>query len=202
MILHNYRRCPFCIRVRIVLELENIPYSVVEERLGNWTDDIKNLPNPCVPIVNIDGELMRESNDINMFLDKKYCDKKYDHPENKKWFDWCAEFLKPSIDEYKYSNPETREFSRELTEKGREKLNAHLQILEDILQNQKNINGEKYTLADFAIIPFVRQIMRTRSGEFDFTNFPAVEKWTNNLIEQKFFTERVMKKHPFAKEKK
>ena len=40
-ILHNYRRCPFCIRTRILLHLKNIPYEIVEEPLREWTPWMK-----------------------------------------------------------------------------------------------------------------------------------------------------------------
>ncbi len=199
--IHNYRRCPYCIRVRILLELENIPYEVIEERMRNWTDEIKDLPRPCVPILNVDGELKRESNEINKYLNQTFCENKYSHKEDEKWFIWCDENLKPAIDQYKYGNPRTREFTRESSNLGIEKLHMSLQVLEEILTTQKNLGGEVWSLADFAIIPFIRQIMRTRNGEFDFSKFPKVKSWTKNMLDQNFFEVRVMKKYPFAKEK-
>jgi glutathione S-transferase len=53
---------------------------------------------------------------------------------------------------------------------------------------------ERLTLADIAIIPFIRQIMRTREGEFDFSPFPRVLAWTNSIIETDWFKNEVMKK--------
>lgn len=201
IILHNYRRCPFCIRVRIILFLGQIPHQIVEERLRNWTDKIKNLENPCVPILDFDGEIIRESNRINQFLDEKFCQKKYTHAQDQKWFEWCDEKFKPAIDQYKYANPKTREWDRRLSDIGAEKLRECLSFLEQELSITKNLNSDEITLSDIAIIPFVRQIMRTRNGEFNFEFFPRVVAWTNAILDQDWFQEEVMKKHPFAKEK-
>ncbi len=52
----------------------------------------------------------------------------------------------------------------------------------------------RLTLADIAIIPFIRQIMRTREGEFDFASYPKVLAWTNGLVGTVWFQNVVIKK--------
>ena len=53
---------------------------------------------------------------------------------------------------------------------------------------------ERLTLADIAIIPFIRQTMRTREGEFDMTPYPRVLAWANGMLETLWFKDIMLKK--------
>ena len=103
--------------------------------------------------------------------------------------------LKPIIDLYKYG--ENLRFNAELHVIHTAELQKLMQILEDLLKTESYLVGETLTLADIAIIPFIRQIMRTREGEFDFTPYPSVQKWTDSIIETDWFQEIVMKKRSY-----
>lgn len=207
-ILHDYKRCPFCIRVRIILYLKDIPYEVIEEPLREWTDwmkdwSIKNNERPRVPVlreVKSDGSevVYTESNQINLMLDARDGSPRYtptmDSPEYQKmlnWFDWCDNTLKPLIDIYKYG--EGGVFNAGKTQTHAETLANELNKLEAELVSGNYLLGSKMTLADIAIIPFIRQIMRTRGGEFDFSQFGNVVGWTLNLTDTAWFQTEVMR---------
>lgn len=207
-ILHSYRRCPFCIRTRILLYLKNIPYEIVEEPLREWTPWMKewafaNDERPRVPVLRyiLDvgvEKVIPESNEMNLFLDSFDGNPTYtpqdeeEYKEMQRWWTWCDKELKPMIDLYKYG--ENLKFNTELHVIHTAKLQKLMQVLEGRLSNSAYLVGETLTLADIAIIPFIRQIMRTREGEFDFTPYPCVQKWTNSIIQTKWFQEIVMKK--------
>ncbi len=210
LILHSYRRCPFCIRTRIVLFLKGIPYEIVEEPLRVWTPWMKewsssNNERPRVPVLRYFDEvgmekIMPESNDINLFLDATVGEMEFTpekgsvgYDEMLRWFTWCAKELKPVLDLYKYG--ENREFDIEKHVAYTVDLQSCIQELEDVLKNKKYLVEERLTLADIAIIPFIRQIMRTREGKFDFTRYPKVLAWTNSLTETDWFKDEVMVKH-------
>ena len=210
--LHNYNRCPFCIRTRILMYLKKIPYEIVEEPLRVWTPWMKkwsssNNERPRVPVLRYTNEsgiekIMPESNDINLFLDATVGEIEFtptkDSPayeEMRGWFTWCAKELKPVLDLYKYG--ENKIFDNEKHPAHTKQLGVLVQVLEDALtkdgpSQNRYLLGERLTLADIAIIPFVRQIMRTREGEFDFTPYPKVHAWTNSIIETDWFKEVVM----------
>lgn len=209
-ILHSYRRCPFCIRTRILLSLKKIPYEIVEEPLRVWTPWMKkwseeNNERARVPVLRcIDQsgaeKVIPESNEINLFLDA--LDDAFEYTPNKEstqytellqWFTWCDTKLKPVIDLYKYG--ENLEFDIEKHKVHSIELQNFVQVLEDTLKDMKYLVEERLTLADIAIIPFIRQIMRTREGEFDFTPYPHVSAWTNNIIESEWFKDEIMKSH-------
>ncbi len=207
-ILHSYRRCPFCIRTRILLHLKNIPYEIVEEPLREWTPWMKdwsfaNDERPRVPVLRyvLDvgvEKVIPESNEMNLFLDTFDGNSTYTpqneelYKEMKEWWIWCDKELKPMIDLYKYG--ENLKFNAEIHGFHTAELQKLIQILEDRLSTHDYLVGETLALADIAIIPFIRQIMRTREGEFDFTPYPFVKTWTNNIIETEWFQEIVMKK--------
>lgn len=209
LILHNYRRCPFCIRTRIVLILKKIPFEIVEEPLRVWTDwVIENIEDKRVPILRIidsEGEkVMQESNDINLFLDLHFGEKEFTPQENTEeykemisWWDWCKGELKPQIDIYKYGR--NLEFDSEKNIQDTKDLHSLLEKLEEALQESEYLIDDRLTLADIAIIPFIRQIMRTRNGVFGFEKLQKVKAWANELIETGWFEEDVMKKIPIEK---
>lgn len=205
LILHNYRRCPYCIRVRIVLQLLDIEHVIIEEPLRAWTMWMReHIEKPRVPVVHIeeDGKddlIMPESNDINLYLDKHFgkgqLTPQADSPQYQEmlhWWNWCDTIFKPQIDNFKYGRDGV--FDREANVQEMTILREMIAKLEWQLSQQPYLVGEQRTLADIAIIPFIRQIMRTRGGEFDFTGFPRVLQWANHILEEEWFDAIVMKK--------
>lgn len=209
LILHNYRRCPFCIRTRILLHLKKIPYEIVEEPLREWTPWMKewsfaNNERSRVPMLRYVLEagvekVMPESNEMNLFIDSVDENPEFTpshdssaYGEMTMWWKWCAEELKPMIDLYKYGA--NLKFDTEAHVFHTEELQKLVQVLEDALEGKQYLIEERLTLADIAIIPFIRQIMRTREGEFDFASYPRVLAWTNGIIETDWFKNEVMKK--------
>lgn len=208
-ILHNYRRCPFCIRTRILLYLKGLEYEIVEESLREWTPWMKTWSAETgerarVPVLRYSGEygmekIMPESNEMNLFIDAY--DEKPEYTPTKEsdgykemleWWKWCAEELKPMIDLYKYG--EHLKFDKEAHNFHMIQLRNLVQVLEDALEDKNYLIEERLTLADIAIIPFIRQIMRTREGEFDFSPYPRVYAWTQDIIDTDWFQDEVMKK--------
>ena len=210
LILHSYRRCPFCIRTRILLYLKKIPHEIVEEPIRVWTPWLKawaeeNNERPRVPILRVidDNDLetiIPESNTINLFLDTEYGVPEFT-PEKKTlayedmlaWWKWCSEELKPVLDLYKYG--ENLEFNTEKHVLHTIALQNLIQVLENTLAKKKFLVQERLTLADIAIIPFIRQIMRTREGEFDFTPYPKVLEWVDSIILADWFENILMQKN-------
>lgn len=192
-----------------MLYLKKIPYELVEEPIRVWTPWLKtwaeeNNERPRVPILRVIDDddfetIIPESNTINLFLDTEYGISAFT-PEKKTlayedmlaWWKWCTEELKPILDLYKYG--ENLEFDKEKHALHTIALKSLVEVLENTLTKKKFLVQERLTLADIAIIPFIRQIMRTREGEFDFTPYPHVLSWTNNIIQADWFRILVMEK--------
>lgn len=215
LILHSYRRCPFCIRARIVLHLKDFEYEVVEEPMRKWTKWLQDWSRASgerarVPVLRyFDDEgkehILPESNEIDLFIDALdgkpmfTPDKDSEaYTEMMHWWNWCDTEMKLVLDLYKYGK--NLEWDKEANKIHSDKLRAYIGELESHLSQHTYLVDERLTLADIAIIPFIRQIMRTREGEFDFTDFPHVTKWANTTLETDWFQNEVMKKHPLAPE--
>ena len=148
--------------------------------------------------------ILPESRDINMFLDTLgESGAEYTPVEGsdcftdmQEWIDWHDTQMKPVLDTYKYG--ENLQFDIDKNIGHTQKLGECLQKIEDRLMEHEYLVEDRLTLADVAIIPFIRQIMRTRGGEFDFTSFPKVLTWTNSMIETDWFKDEVMKKYPLV----
>ena len=205
LILHDYRRCPFCIRTRIVLHLKGIAYQRVEEPIRQWTHWMRTHVNsPRVPVLRaIDSNHddlwhMPESNAINEYLDKHFGAPLFTPADSTtyqtmtQWWQWCDTELKPHIDHYKYG--ENRQYQASKVKYHAQKLGEVLQVLESALEKQTHLIDNTLTLADIAIIPFIRQIQRTRNGEFSFSSYPRILTWSNQLLATDWFNDRVMKK--------
>lgn len=185
---------------------------MVEEPLRKWTKWTQDWSDssgeePRIPVLRIeDGEsetVLPESNQINLFLDSHFGEREYTpemgseaYKQMEVWWRWCAEELKPTIDLYKYGKDLV--FDHDAHVAHTLELRTYLQKLETYLSVHSYLVNGRLTLADIAIIPFIRQIMRTREGEFDFTDFPHVEKWTREIIDTEWFQTKVMKKYPLA----
>lgn len=211
-ILHSYRRCPFCIRARIIFQLKGLEYEVIEEPLRKWTKWMQEWSREHnerarVPVLQYfeDGKetVMPESNEIDLFLDALDGKPQYTpeagsgaYREMMDWWSWCDKEMKPMIDLYKYG--ENKMWDKELNKIHTEELRKYVQRLEDHLKDRQYLVEERMTLADIAIIPFIRQIMRTRGGEFDFSSFPHVVSWADTILKTKWFENEVMKKYPLA----
>ena len=144
-------------------------------------------------------KVMPESNEMNLFIDAIDEKPAFTPPsgtrayqEMETWWDWCDKELKPMIDLYKYGKDLT--FDTEMHPLHTASLMTLVQKLEDALTDKVYLVEDWLTLADIAVIPFIRQIMRTREGEFDFSPFPRVESWTRAIIDTDWFTNEVMKK--------
>ncbi len=209
LILHSYRRCPFCIRTRILLHLKKIPYEIVEEPLRKWTPwmiewSFATNERSRVPVLRYvlgDGveKVMPESNEMNLFIDSVDENPQFTpspdssaYTEMTQWWNWCALTLKPMIDLYKYGA--NLKFDSEAHVFHTLELQKLIEYLEDALKGKQYLLEGRLTLADIAIIPFIRQILRTREGEFDFTSYPHVRAWANSIIETDWFKNEVMKK--------
>ncbi|MFT5037378.1 MAG: glutathione S-transferase [Candidatus Azotimanducaceae bacterium] len=215
--LHTYRRCPYCIRTRILMHLKGVEYSVIEEPMREWTGWMQdwsreNEEKPRVPVLRYTEEdeggrdvehIMPESLAINLFLDAR--DGKLEftpevgsagYAEMEKWGDWYDVEVKEAANLYKYG--ENRVFDIEKNDAHMQNLRPHIQKLEDHLSEHAYLVEDRLTLADIAVIPFIRQILRVRDGEFDFSDFPKTVAWVEMITETDWFKDEVMKKYPLA----
>ena len=164
-ILFSFRRCPFAIRARWALKMCEIEVEIREIDLKNKPSElIKNSVSKTVPLLILNnGEVIEESLDIIIWSlrnsPKNYIEKHF----NKSYREIVLEIIhendhifKYHLDRFKYSsrfNQYEEEFHFKNAQKFIKKLNIALS------QSSKNrwLIGDKESIADWCIWPFVRQ---------------------------------------------
>ncbi len=99
--------------------------------------------------------------------------------------------FKPTLEKYKRA----RRFS-EVSEKFyRRECEVFIESLEQRLNGQEYLLGDGASLADYALLPFVRQFSRVDKKWFIKAPYPNLQKWLALFLQSPFFT-KVMAKYP------
>lgn len=197
LVLHSYRRCPFAIRVRMVLEEKGIPYQCVEESLASPSATLlRHHPQGKVPLLLHGGVPLYESAVITEYLDEAFPPPRL-RPATalglarmRLWTFWCDDIFKPDLDAYKYRLAALTDAQGAAL---LARLRGHLEKLEEALTATAYLQGETFGLADIHVFPFYRQL--TRAGP-DFAPHVGPAKtnaWLEKILARPSF-ERVMRK--------
>ena len=193
-ILYSFRRCPYAMRARLALAYSGIDYEHREILLKNRPDELYALsPKGTVPVLQLnDGTVIDESIDVMKWA-LAQSDPEYWYTENielqnslidqndgdyKKWLDkykYHVRFKDGSYEEYQYAVGEI------------------LKAYESILYKSSYLCGDKVTLADMALFPFIRQGAHVDLDWFN-AQFPKLSTWLKIFKESELF-EAIMKKY-------
>jgi len=197
-VLYTFRRCPYAMRARISLYYSKISYEHREILLKDRPEELYALsPKGTVPVLNLhDGKVLDESldimkwsisvNDPDSWLVNNITDQlnaiRINDDDFKKW-----------LDKYKYHDryPEfpIKYYRRECEE--------ILQSFEKKLDKRTYLFSQKISLADMAILPFIRQFANVDILWFN-GRFANISKWMGELIESEIF-QSMMKKYEIWK---
>jgi len=100
--------------------------------------------------------------------------------------------FKVLLDQYKYPNRHPELDPATVVD---EALQLMLLPMEKILQHSQYLLGDKMTLVDIAIFPFIRQFSMVNQAQFDQLPITATKKWLAKYLESDLFNV-VMQKHP------
>ena len=181
-------------RARLALAYSGIDYEHREILLQNRPDELYALsPKGTVPVLQLnDGTVIDESIDVMKWA-LAQSDPEYWYTENievqnslidqndgdyKKWLDkykYHVRFKDGSYEEYQYAVGEI------------------LKAYESILSKSSYLCGDKVTLADMALFPFIRQGAHVDLDWFN-AQFPKLSTWLKIFKESELF-ETIMKKY-------
>jgi glutathione S-transferase len=193
-ILWTFRRCPYAMRARLAIASSGQAVEVREILLKDKPAAfLAASPKGTVPVL-VDGEtVIEESRDVMLWALGR------NDPEG--WLDMSADGFglidtcdgpfKQALDHTKYvvrfpDRDETTERAKAL---------VFLNSLNDRLQQSPFLMGPQRTLADMAILPFVRQFANTDRAWFDAQDLAAVAKWLEDFLASDRLHE-VMTKYP------
>ena len=200
-ILYSFRRCPYAMRARLAIAISGIQVELREIVLKNKPDHLLTVsPKGTVPVlITTDGNIIEESLDIMVWalqqvdphhwlsLDpsqQKISTNLIQHNDGpfKQW-----------LDKYKYADrfPEQAELYY------RQQAELTLMTLEQKLADNGCLISEKLSLADIAILPFIRQFAAVDKAWFDTAPYPHIQRWLNNFIGSALFNDIMPKIAPW-----
>lgn len=199
-ILYSFRRCPYAMRARMAIVKSGKTCILREIALRNKPDELIAVsPKATVPVLVLkEGLVLEESLKIMQWALSDNDPESWLKPE----FGSFSEMLdlveeidgdfKYHLDRYKYSN---RYQNADPTFHQNKALDA-LRPINQRLKRGGNIFGERISLADIAIFPFVRQFANTDRVWFDRLDFKLLQDWLERHLVSELFA-GVMKKSSF-----
>ena len=197
LILHSYRRCPFAIRVRMVLEEKSLSYTLIEEDLAAPSESlVKHHPEGTVPLLIHRGEVIYESSVITEYLEDTFPSpalrsvSALERARLRMWTVWCDQMFKPDLDLFKY---ELQTLSQHDQDQLLDRVRSHLRYLDDALIGRRYLMGSELGLADIHVFPFYRQIKKAHPHFDELFQTKRLNPWLEGILQRPSF-ERAFKK--------
>jgi glutathione S-transferase len=191
--LYSFRRCPYAMRARMALRYSGVPVEIVEVSLKAKPAEMLAIsPKGTVPVLDADGRVIDESLEIMRWALAQ------NDPQG--WLldgdSRIAELIeandqgfKVDLNRYKYAE----RYPEQPMEVYRAQGAVFLQRLEGLLQDRDYLLADHPSLADIALLPFVRQFAHVDREWFAQTPYPRLQAWLHYFLESDLFTS-IMKK--------
>jgi glutathione S-transferase len=191
--LYSFRRCPYAMRARMALRYSGVPVDIVEVSLKAKPAEMLAIsPKGTVPVLNAEGRVIDESLEIMRWALAQ------NDPD-----DWLLagdsridelieandQGFKVHLNRYKYAE----RYPEQPMEFYRAEGTVFLQRLEGLLNDRDYLLTDHPSLADIALLPFVRQFAHVDREWFAQTPYPRLQAWLQRFLESDLFTS-IMKK--------
>ncbi|WP_445178596.1 glutathione S-transferase [Pseudomonas sp. McL0111] len=191
--LYSFRRCPYAMRARMALRYSGVAVNIVEVSLKAKPAEMLALsPKGTVPVLDAGGQVLEESLEIMRWALAQ------NDPDN--WLldgdSRIAELIqandqvfKVHLNRYKYAE----RYPEQPMEFYRGEGSLFLQKLDELLKDRDYLLTEHPTLADIALLPFVRQFAHVDREWFAQTPYVRLQSWLQRFLDSDLFT-AIMKK--------
>ena len=191
--LYSFRRCPYAMRARMALRYCGVPVEIVEVSLKAKPAEMLAIsPKGTVPVLDADGQVIDESLEIMRWALAQ------NDPQ-----DWLlggdariAELIeandqvfKGHLNRYKYAERYPEQPMGVYRAEGE----MFLRRLEELLEGRDYLLTDHPSLADVALLPFVRQFAHVDREWFAQTPYVRLQAWLQRFLESELFTS-IMKK--------
>jgi glutathione S-transferase len=189
--LYSFRRCPYAMRARMALRYSAVEVEIVEVSLKAKPAEMLALSSKgTVPVLQVDGRVIDESLDIMRWALAQQ------DPDNWRLFgdlegqaltaaliEENDQVFKLHLNRYKY--PERHpEYPQEHYRREGEDF---LRRLEALLATRPFLAAEHHSLADVALMPFVRQFAHVDREWFAQAPYPRLQDWLQRFLESELF---------------
>ncbi|VVQ08056.1 glutathione S-transferase [Pseudomonas fluorescens] len=191
--LYSFRRCPYAMRARMALRYSGVPVEIIEVSLKAKPAEMLAIsPKGTVPVLDAEGRVIDESLEIMRWALAQ------NDPD-----DWLlagdsriAELIeandqgfKVQLNRYKYAE----RYPEQPMEVYRAEGALFLQSLDELLTDRDYLLTDHASLADVALLPFVRQFAHVDREWFAQTPYVRLQAWLQRFLESDLFTS-IMKK--------
>jgi len=197
--LFSYRRCPYAMRARMALVESNIEFDIYEISLRSKPREMLLIsPKGTVPVLRLGKLVLDESLEIMKWA--------YENSNNHSLSMMPKDTLivdelislndgqfKESLDCYKYYE----RFPEKSKLEHREHCCLFIDILEQRLEKMPFLMGDKRTIVDISIFPFIRQFVGIDQDWFGKSKYTRVRKWLATLIDSELY-KKIMEKPTFG----
>ncbi len=197
-ILYSFRRCPYAIRARLAIAVVGEAVELREIVLRDKAPEfLETSPSATVPCLREGDIVLDESLDIMLWALRNSDPEGWLLPRQETieaslaLIGECDGPFKHHLDRYKYDTryaDADRETEQTLA-------SAFVRTLETRLKEQTWLFGSRASLADFAILPFVRQFANSDRSWFDQQDWKATRAWLEAFETSDLF-QSVMLKWP------
>jgi len=195
-ILYSFRRCPYAIRARLAIAYAQQCVELREVVLKDKPADMLAIsPKGTVPVLQLPDRIIDESRDVMLWdLEKNDPESLLQDgklPETtSKLFDENDQDFKHWLDRYKYAD----RYPEHSAEHYRRSGEAFLAKLETFLSENPYLCGQRVSITDIGIMPFVRQFAMVDKAWFDQAPYPALRNWLYAWLEAPKF-KAIMQKY-------
>ncbi|GDY24467.1 glutathione S-transferase [Agarivorans sp. Toyoura001] len=193
---YSFRRCPYAMRARLAIAISQTPVLLREILLKNKPEEMLALsPKGTVPVLKLEnGEVIEESVEIMLWALEQADPQAWLSPNHNKMLQWVEENdgqFKTALDKYKYAV----RFPEQSPEDYRQQGELFLLKMERQLSQSRYLMGEQLSLADMALLPFIRQFASVDLQWFEQAPYPQLQAWLKQFIDSALFRS-IMQKYP------
>lgn len=197
--LYSFRRCPYAMRARLGLLFAGLQVELREITLKNKPPQMLVIsPKGTVPVLQLlNGTVIEESREIMTWAleqqDAQGLLATQTLPQANTLIDKNDNEFKYWLDRYKYADRHLEMSQAEYRQRGE----AFLQILEELLIKNPYLLGESITIADIGIMPFVRQFAHVNRKVFYDLPYPNLQRWLQDWLNHPLFLQAMTKFAPW-----
>lgn len=193
-ILWSFRRCPYAMRARLAIQSSGQRVALREILLKDKPPlFLATSPKGTVPVLQDADTVIEESRDVMLWaLGRNDPEGWLNMPDDGfALIDRCDGPFKMALDHTKYAvrYPDLHEAD------AREEAMVFLRDLDARLQQSTFLMGANRTMADMAILPFVRQFANTDRAWLDRQGLKPLTLWLDDFLHSERF-QRIMTKYP------
>ncbi|MCY0107138.1 glutathione S-transferase [Pseudomonas monsensis] len=191
--LYSFRRCPYAMRARMALRYCGVPVEIVEVSLKAKPAEMLAIsPKGTVPVLDAGGQVIDESLEIMRWALAQHDPQGWllgGDPRIAELIEANDQVFKVHLNRYKYAE----RYPEQPMEVYRAEGALFLQRLDELLTDREYLLADHLSLADVALLPFVRQFAHVDREWFAQTPYVRLQAWLQRLLESELFT-AIMKK--------